>query len=286
MIYPKGLDHNDMARREISSLGSKREVPNKGNSVYQALNFLTYGLPDSIQKSTELTKQRGEQIQQKTKSGNIMGAIGQTINPADMFSAASPEVAPAAATAATYVGVPLLLKSLLPYLTYGGLNRLLEKTTQQDSTAAAGRDIQSTITDTLTGPGRNQLGNVRSEVKPIVNDILNKRMQGGFSNTQPYTAHDIYQTAQNVGAESKYQPGEVESVRQALTGLVKDIVPGAENLYSKISTLSQIPQVTNKIPLLGNFVSKYVSARDPWTWPFMVSGAIKGGQSVLNRFSK
>lgn len=266
-----------MARREVK--GTTDQGMGQ-NPLYQLVNFLTYGLPQSIQKSSELQTTRGEEIQQKAKGGDWLGAIGQTVNPLDQAEANAPMVGPAAATAGTYVGVPMMIKALLPYLTYGGINKLLEKKVQQDTTAATGSDIQSSLVDKLTKPGYGGLGNVRSDVETIVNDILNKQMQGGFSRTQPYTTQDIYKTAQNVGSVSNYSPGELETVRQGLTGLIKDIVPETQGLYKTVSALSKIPEVPyiKDIP----FVGSAISPKNPWTWPAYAAagkgalGSIKG----------
>lgn len=158
------------------------------------------------------------------------------------------------------------IKALIPYLTYGGVNQLKDKLASQDTNAWTGKDIQASLVDKLTSG--NKLGNVKSDVETIVNDLLTRRMPGGFSHYNTYTTGDINQLAKNIGQAERggYDPTEAAGmVRSAGTSLIKDVVPATKFPYQVSTALSKIP---------GPDILK-----NPVSWPL----SLLGGGALLRK---
>lgn len=264
-----------MARREITgtqtTTGSRREVAGQTptweqlfggsgnaieeNPIYKALNFLTFGTPEGAKKAVA--------------SPTFFGT-GDTANPIKLagqfLKETSPATVPAMETAATYYGGAKLLKALTPYLTYGGVNKLKDTLASKDPNAWTGKDIQDSLVEKLTAG--NKLGNVKSEVETFVNDLLTKRMPGGFSNQQTYGTGEMNQLAKNIGTAEQggYDYSSVPGmVRSAATSLVKDVAPATRLPYQAATFLSKIGSVPGAGFLLKN----------PITWPVAAWGAEK-----------
>lgn len=157
------------------------------------------------------------------------------------------------------------IKSLIPYLTYGGINKLKDKLASQSPDAFKGADIQSSLTKELTSG--NKLGNIGSDVQITINDLLTRRMPGGFSGSNVYNAGDLNQLGQNIGKfEQGYMsgtPGNV--VRTAVTDIVKSAVPGTQLPYKASAFLNKV----GDIPAVGGLL------KNPWTWPVAAMGGSK-----------
>jgi hypothetical protein len=159
----------------------------------------------------------------------------------------------------------MLIKSLIPYLTYGGVNRFKETLANKNPNGFLGKDLQSSFVENLTSG--NKLGNVKSDVETIVNDLLTRRMPGGYSNQNVYNAGDLNQLGQNIGKfEQGYDygtPGNV--VRTAVTDLVKNVAPETKFPYMASSFLNKI----GNVPGVGGLL------KNPITWPVAAWGSTK-----------
>lgn len=150
------------------------------------------------------------------------------------------------------------VKALIPYLTYGGINKLKDEIANADQNAWKGKDIQDALVKELTSG--QKLGNVKSEVETTVNDLLTRRMPGGFSNSSTYTTGDLNQFGKNIGMgeqggyDFSSAPG---MVRSATTGLVKNIAPATKFPYWASTQLNRI----GGVPGVGGLL------KNPITWP-------------------
>lgn len=242
------------------------------NPVYKAINTLTWGLPQGAIESFNRLGSGQNPYMPKPITSDMsvkqkLSTVGQAVNPVNLFMGAlhdlGPAMAPAGATAATYYGIPMLIKSILPYLTYNGINQLKDKLANQDPNAFQGKDVQGSLVDKLTAG--NKLGNVSSDVEKYVNDILTRRMPGGFSNTNTYNAGDINQLGKNIGQAEQggYDYNTVPGmIRSAATTLVKDIVPQTKFPYYASNFLQGISKTRGVGGLLKN----------PVTWPVVAAG--------------
>jgi hypothetical protein len=157
------------------------------------------------------------------------------------------------------------IKALIPYLTYGGINKLKDKLAAQSPDAFKGADLQNSLVEKLTAG--NKLGNVQSDVETTVNDLLTRRMPEGFSGSNLYNAGNLNQLGQNIGKfEQGYMsgtPGNV--VRTAVTDIVKDVAPATKFPYKASAFLNKI----GKIPAVGGLL------KNPITWPIAAWGSTK-----------
>ncbi len=259
-VLAKYPQYSDMVDQGIQS-----------NPVYQAVNALTFGLPQGAIESYNRLGQQNPNLKPITSDMNLgqkIGTVANDINPLNLLAGFAhdigPAAVPAAETAGAYYGIPTLLKALAPYLTYNGINQLKDKMTNQDPNAFQGKDIQSSLVDKLGVAGK--LGNVKSDAETFINNLLTKQMPGGYSNQGTYTTGDIAQLGKNIGTGETggYDTGTVaNTIRGGATQLVKDVLPQAQNLYKATNFLQKLPG-----PL-----------KNPWTWPV----AATGGLGLLNK---
>lgn len=157
------------------------------------------------------------------------------------------------------------IKALIPYLTYGGINKLKDKLASQSPDAFKGADVQSSLVEKLTSG--NKLGNVQSDVETTINDLLTRRMPGGYSNQNVYNAGDLNQLGQNIGKfEQGYVSGTPGNVlRTGVTDIVKNAVPATKFPYQASAFLNKV----GKIPAVGGLL------KNPVTWPIAAWGSSK-----------
>ena len=254
---------------------SGSQLPNYGltsdprNDVEKVIDFLTFGQIKGAKKSFNKMGQpmktiKGEEITPISKDktfGQNLQTVGEAVNPVNLIynfiDQLGPAMGPAGATAAAYYGVPTLIKALIPYMTYGGINRLKDQLAAKNPNAFKGADVEKSLINELTGG--NKLGNVQSDVQVTVNDLLTRRMPNGYSGQNVYNAGDLNQLGQNIGKfEQGYSygtPGNV--VRTAVTDIVKSAAPETKFPYAASSFLGKI----GKVPVVGNLL------KNPVTWP-------------------
>jgi hypothetical protein len=264
----------EITPEEASKYGVKQS--GSGNDIEKIINFLTFNGVENTMKSADNLKKplktmSGKEIKiSKDQSlfENVNSAT-QATNPVNLLynfiSQLGPALASSGATAATYYGGARLLKALLPYLTYGGINKLKDKLATQDPNAFKGADLQSSLVEKLTAG--NKLGNVQSDVQTTINDLLTRRMPNSFSGSNVYNAGDLNQLGQNIGKfEQGYMsgtPGNV--VRTAVTDIVKNVAPATKFPYQASAFLNKI----GKIPAVGGLL------KNPVTWPIAAWGSAK-----------
>jgi hypothetical protein len=212
-------------------------------------------IPQAVKQAVKETKQKGPlaapspELRQlaggtMTDTGNrFLNSLLDALKVTQTSTRAGAEVGSAAT----------LVRALIPYLTYGGINRLAEQRSSQGPDVGTGKDILNTLTENLsTG---EKMGNIPSEVQPTILDMLKNRMAGGFNALQNYSTGDLYQTAKNIGTG---EPGGYDwsqpagQIRSALTDLVKLNAPDTRFPYWAATQLSKLPGIL----------------RNPVAWPF------------------
>jgi hypothetical protein len=280
------LNLNNMARREVIA-GTRREVggvqqPSDSLGRYlepQIIPFIQnlLNIPQMYSQASQELKQSGPFAAPSPELRGLMGGTTKDTGSRLMNSILDAlKITQTSTRAGAEVGSgAALIKALWPYLTYSGLAKFNEKLRQLNPNYSQGSDIQKSLTEQLTGG--NKLGNIGSDVETTVNDLLTRRMPGGYQSTGTYGAGDLGQLAQNVGKfENGYISGTPGSVfRTGVTYLIKNIAPETQIPYKVLSTLSKIPEVpiVNKIPFLG----PAISPKNPWTW----LGYLTAGKGAL-----